>query len=96
MTIALPQICINFDGFGTLFVCVFLAVAVTRWATKIQMDRSWELDIRRRVASTLECRHLAPGEPLVVLTRPDAELTIFKRHAYRDDPSVNYIEQLAA
>lgn len=86
MTITLPTICVDFTGFGTVCAVAFVFFAAGWWGSKVSSDRAWEADIRRRVSQQIDAPWFPAGEP-VLISRQDAESTIFKRHAYRDDPS---------
>jgi hypothetical protein len=91
-----PTICLDFGGFGTVIVIAFLAYIAGYWHHRIKSDRFETIDQTKRDVAAWQANYgLALGEP-VLISRPDAEATIFRRHAYRNDPSVNYLEQLAA
>lgn len=86
-----PTICVSFDGFGTVLMIAFIAFAAGYWIAKVRSDREWDSSIRRRAAQQIDAPWYPVGEP-VLLTRADAEATIFKRHAYREDPSWSWQE----
>lgn len=87
MTVIVPQICIDFGPsafWGILFVSCGLSAYVSHWVTKVSRDRDWEADIRRRASQQVFAPWQAMGEP-VLLSRVDAEATIFKRRPYREE-----------
>jgi len=61
------------------------------WWGKIKTDRAWQADVTRRAGQAIDAPWFYAGEP-ILLNRPDAAQTIFRRNPYREDPSVNYLE----
>lgn len=70
---------------AVFFVSMVTVGVVAFFAGRVATDRAWEADIRRRVASTLEARWIAPA-PADVIERPDVNITVFRpRRFVRDD-----------
>ncbi len=69
---------------ATYWVIIGLAVTVSWWASKIKADRAWTKSLAKAHESAWTAPWQAMGEP-VVLSRCDAEATIFKRRPYREE-----------
>src|SRR5687768_7173485 len=91
---------VNID-FGPLAVhSTWMVICVTvGWVcwllSRVKTDRCWTQDLQKKQQSAWQAPWLAMGEP-VVISRVDAESTIFKRRMYRDDPSFDWRDQMAA
>ncbi len=83
VTLVIPELP-NASVWAILFVSCGLTGYVTHWLTRVFTDRSWERDIRKRVAQQLSAPWYCPGEPIVV-DRVSAEVSIFKRRPYREE-----------
>lgn len=86
-----PTICIDFSGWGTVLAVGFLCFVAGHWLGHLKAVRENEAAVRRMTGQQLSAPWYAPGPPVVV-HRVDAEQTIFKRRAFREDPSWDYRE----
>ncbi len=94
VTLIIPELP-HASVWAILFVSCGLTGYVTHWWTKIARDRDWERDIRKRVSQQLQSPWVCPGEPIVI-PRADKALTIWREHPYREMPSFDYRDQMAA
>lgn len=81
------NICIEPGPIAIHFTWLVLTVSIAAlafFAGRLKSDRAWELDVRRRVAQSVDAPWFFPGEPVAV-NRIDAEISIFKRRPYRQE-----------
>lgn len=95
MTITLPQICISFDGFGTVIAVAFIAYIAGYWHKKIKKDRYETIDQSKRDAAAWQANcGLAMGEPVLV-NRIDARETLWKPNPYKEASSFDPMQWAA-